>query len=71
MKDWRERYSTIYAEDQEYWSGKGFEEVESARGEVSFRGTVTVRRKGEEDLERHDAPPSGELSRSDRGGLAP
>jgi molybdopterin/thiamine biosynthesis adenylyltransferase len=54
VKDWRERYPTIYAEDQEYWSGKGFEEVESSRGEVSFRGTVTVRRKGEDGLERHD-----------------
>jgi hypothetical protein len=54
VKDWRERYPSIYAEDQEYWVGKGFEEVESARGEVSFRGTVTVRRKGEEGLDRHD-----------------
>lgn len=54
MKDWRERYPTIYAEDREYWSGKGFEEIESARGEVSFRGTVTVRRKGEGGLERRD-----------------
>ncbi len=54
MKDWRERYPTIYAEDQEYWSGRGFEEVESARGEVSFRGIVTVRRKGDDGLECHD-----------------
>lgn len=54
MKDWRERYPTIYAEDQAYWSGKGFEEVESARGEVGFRGTVTVRRKGDGGLKRHD-----------------
>ena len=54
MKDWRERYPTIYAEDQEYWSGRGFEEVESARGEASFRGIVTVRRKGDDGLECHD-----------------
>ena len=54
MKDWRERYPTIYAEDREYWSGKGFDEVESPRGETSFRGTVTVRRKGENGLEHHD-----------------
>jgi hypothetical protein len=54
VKDWRERYPTIYAEDREYWSSRGFAEVESSRGEVSFRGTVTVRRKGEDGLERHD-----------------
>lgn len=54
MKDWRERYPTIYAEDREYWSGKGFDEVESPRGEASFRGTATVRRKGDDGLEHHD-----------------
>jgi hypothetical protein len=54
VKDWRERYPTIYAEDQAYWSSKGFEEVESARGEVGFRGRVAVRRKGEGGLKRHD-----------------
>lgn len=54
MKPWLERFPEIYEEERSYWLGRGFEELTSPDGEVSFEGAVTVRRRGEEGLETHD-----------------
>jgi hypothetical protein len=54
VKDWRERFAALHAREESYWLGRGFTREESGRGELGFRGTITVRIKGEEGLERHD-----------------
>jgi ThiF family len=54
VSDWRHRFPAIYAEEQRFWTRKGFEETEDERGRVGFRGRVTVRRKTDHGLEHRD-----------------
>lgn len=51
MKHWTERFAEIYAEERDYWLGKGFEELDSTRQEVAFEGPIVLRRPGDEGLE--------------------
>lgn len=54
MSDWRHRFPAIYAEEQRFWARKGFEETEDERGQVGFRGTITVRRKADDGPEQRE-----------------
>lgn len=54
MSDWRERFPEVYEEDRQFWERKGFEEEESSRGVVGFRGTISVRWKTDEGIALKD-----------------